>query len=255
MSAAYDTYDYPSYWESREYEHKSEVMALSSLLSKIPKLNSIIEIGAGYGRLTPVYLYRGEKIILSDPSSKLLNLAKKNIKNLPAGQAGKKVTFIQLKLENLSRKLKNKSADLVILIRVLHHLQDFDKALAVIKKITKKNSYFILEFANKRHLKALVNEFFKGNFTFLLDIFPKDISSKKRRHDLPFINYHPDLVKRKLKENGFKILEVRSVSNIRSPILKKIIPLEVLLFIEKYAQKLLASINFGPSIFILSKKI
>jgi len=248
MSAAYDTYDYPSYWESREYEHKSEVMALSSLLSKIPKLNSIIEIGAGYGRLTSVYLYRGEKIILSDPSSKLLNLAKKNIKN-------KKVTFIQLKLENLSRKIKNKSADLVILIRVLHHLEDLDKALAVIKKITKKNSYFILEFANKRHLKALVNEFFKGNFTFLLDIFPKDLSSKKRRHNLPFINYHPDLVKRKLKENGFKILEVRSVSNIRSPILKKIIPLEVLLFIEKYAQKLLASINFGPSIFILSKKI
>ena len=37
MSPAYDTYDYLSYWEKREYEHESEVIALSAFLKKIAK--------------------------------------------------------------------------------------------------------------------------------------------------------------------------------------------------------------------------
>jgi hypothetical protein len=47
--AAYDTFDYPSYWIGRDYEHKAEVFALSRLIERIKKLRSILEIGAGFG--------------------------------------------------------------------------------------------------------------------------------------------------------------------------------------------------------------
>ena len=120
----------------------------------------------------------------------------------------------------------------------------------------KKGGYFILEFANKFHFKAQGREFLKGNFTYPLDIFPKDIRSKgsKRKKTLPFYNFHPDQIKETLTTKGFEILETRSVSNIRSPFIKRAVPINTLLALERIVQKPFARIGFGPSIFILSKK-
>lgn len=249
MPAGYDTYDYPSYWERREYEHYSEVSAIKSFLAKIPEIKTVLEIGAGFGRLTPNYVFRAKRVVLTDPSAKLLKLAKKQ-------NPDKKVKIIQSKLENLKDKVRGKSADLIVCVRVLHHIKDLDKAMFQASRILKRKGYFILEFPNKRHAKATVSEMLKGNLTFLLDIFPKDVRSpkSKKENTLPFLNYHPDVVFEKLKDHGFNILQVRSVSNIRSGFIKKLIPTDVLLFIEKHLQRPLASVYFGPSIFILAQK-
>lgn len=248
MAAAYDNYDYPSYWQGREYEHKSDVIALKSLLDKIPAIKSLLEVGVGFGRLTPTYFYRTNIITLTDPSAKLLKLARQRLPN-------KKFRFIQSKIENLPSKIQTKSVDAIICVRVLHHIKDFKKAFAVINRLLKKNGYFILEFPNKCHSKAAVSEFFKGNFTFLLDIFPKQVGGvTKDKQSLPFFNYHPDQIKDELKNQGFRIIEIRSVSNVRSPRLKRILPLNILLSIEKLLQKPLSKIHFGPSIFILAQK-
>ena len=248
MTAHYDTYDYPSYWEGREYEHEAEIYAIKSFLKKIPKIESILEIGTGYGRLTPSYIYRATHIILSDPSGRLLTIARGNFKS-------KNIKFIHSCLENLPTKLKRKSMDLIILVRVLHHMENLEETFAVIEKLIKKNGYLIIEFANKRHLKATFSEFFRGNFTFWLDIFPKDVTGKKtKKNSIPFKNYHPDTIREFLKKYGFSILEERSVSNIRSLFFKKYLPKETLLFFEKYLQTPLAKISFGPSVFILAKK-
>ena len=250
MAAAYDTYNYPSYWEGRDYEHESEIIAIKDLLSSIEKIDHVLEIGSGYGRLTPSYIYRAKKITLSDPSSKLLKIARENYKD------NRNINYIHSSLENINKKLRNKSVDLILLVRVLHHLDDCGKAFETINKLLKNGGYFILEFANKRHLKATFSQFFKGDLTFAIDIFPKDIRSEKhkRQKTLPFINYHPDDITKKLEESGFKIMEKRSVSNIRSTTVKRMIPLDTLLSIESGMQKPMSKINFGPSIFILSKK-
>jgi ubiquinone/menaquinone biosynthesis C-methylase UbiE len=248
MSSPYDTYDYPNYWEGREYEHASEIISLKYFLDKIKEINNIVEVGAGFARLTSSYIYRAKKIILTDPSSKLLSLAKKRFPE-------RKVNIIHSTLDNLPNKLRRNSADLVILIRVLHHIRNLDKSFNSIGKILKKNGYFILEFANKCHGKATASEFVKGNFTFLHDIFPKDVKThKSKKSNLPFLNYHPEVIKEKLKTHGFEVIDIRSVSNIRSAFIKRIIPTEIILPIEKLLQKPLAKIYFGPSIFILAQK-
>ena len=249
MAAAYDTYDYPSYWENREYEHASETLILKCFLAKIPQIKTLLDLGAGFGRLTPVYIFRAKKTILSDPSAKLLKIARKKYQ-------GKSVRFIQSSLENLPQRVRGKSIDLILLVRVLHHIQEPEKAIIIINKLLKKNGYLILEFANKSHFKALVHEIFKGNLTFPLDIFPKDLSKKKRKKKktLPFVNYHPDAIIEMLESNGFEILEKRSASNVRSVLLKRLLPLEFLLTLERKLQKPFGTINFGPSIFILAKK-
>jgi ubiquinone/menaquinone biosynthesis C-methylase UbiE len=249
MSAHYDSYNYPSYWKGREYEHKAEEIALGDLLNKINNIDRVLDIGAGYGRLVPTYLHRAKRIYLTDPSSKLLKLARDAYKE-------KKIKFIHSKLETLKGKVKGKSIDLVIFIRVLHHIKDPQKAFKTINKFLEDGGYLILEFPNKRHLKALTSEFIKGNFTFMLDIFSKDIRSPKsiRKKTLPFKNYHPDKIKLWLSNSGFEIIEVLSVSNIRSPFIKGLFPAEVLLSIERLSQQILGKISFGPSIFILARK-
>lgn len=254
MPAAYDSYNYPQYWEGREYEHKAEIIAINELLAKVPKISSILDIGAGFGRLVPTYLHRVSKITLIDPSAKLLKIARGRLKNSPSLKY-KKIRFIQSKLENLPKKIRSESVDLVLLVRVLHHLKDIDEAFFVIEKLTKKKGFLILEFANKRHVKAIISEFIKGNLTYLLDIFPKELGLKKTKASkLPFMNYHPDAIVEILKKHKFKIMEIRSVSNIRNPVLKHIIPLDILLNLEKILQRPLARICFGPSIFILARK-
>jgi len=249
MAAAYDTYDYPSYWIGREYEHEAEIIAIKAFLEKLPKIASIIEIGAGFGRLASSYVYRANKVTLVDPSAKLLKLARKKV-------TSNKVKFTQSTIENINNKIRRNSANLVVFVRVSHHINDIDAALSTINRILKVNGYFIVEFANKRHLKATIAQFLKGNLTFPLEIFPEDRRSKKSKREkaLPFINYHPDIIKQKLKDNKFEIIETRSVSNIRSPLMKRLLPIEVCLALEKNIQKILAPIYFGPSIFILAQK-
>lgn len=249
MSAAYDTYDYPSYWEGREYEHLSEEIALKRLLSKIDNINRLLDAGAGYGRLSKQYIYRSKKVVITDPSARLLKMAKKNIDS-------KNTIFVQSTIDNLPKKFKAKSFDTLLLIRVLHHIEDIDKCFGIVNKLLKDNSYFILEFANKGHFKAIISEITKGNFTFPLEFLPKDLRSNntKKQKGLPFKNFHFDFIDNLLYENGFIVVDKLSVSNFRHSFIKNSLPIEMLTGIEKYIQKPLSYVNFGPSLFLLAKK-
>lgn len=250
MPAAYDTYNYPSYWEGREYEHASEEVAIKRFLETIPEIGTACEIGAGFGRLIPTYVFRANKVIITEPSARLLSMAKRKY------SSGKNIRFVQSSLANLSERIKPGSLDLVVFVRVLHHMQDIDASIEAVCRLVKPGGHLILEFANKGHLKATMFEFFKGNFTFPMDIFPRDLRSRRSltKDALPFFNYHPDDIKYALEKCHFRVVEKLSVSNLRSPFIKRVLPTNTLVSIEKYLQKPLSYINFGPSIFILARK-
>lgn len=250
MPAAYDNYDYPSYWRGRDYEHYSEFIALKSFLSQIKSIRSIIEIGAGFGRLVPTYAFRAKQITLADPSAKLLSLARKKFKR------NKKITYQHSSIKTLEENRTNKKYDLCIMVRVLHHIENIDEAVKIVSNLLRKKGYFILEFANKSNLKATFRHFLQGDMTYPLNIFPIDLRSKKyiKNNTIPFINYHPDLIFSVLENNNFEIISVRSVSNIRSTLLKRIFPLSFLLELERLLQVFLGKVKFGPSIFILCKR-
>lgn len=254
--AHYDTYDYPAYWEGRDYEHESEIIVIKNFLSKIPKIDKILDIGAGYGRIAPYYIFRAKKVVLADPSSKLLEEAKKRVESLKDIMPGKlrQVSFVQTSTEDLGTNFKKGKFDLILMIRVMHHIGDPEKTIEALGKAIAPNGHLILEFANKIHGKATFTKLLKGDFTYPMDIFPIDRKTKKDNKTINFYNYHPHIIKYLLKKYGFRIKEVRSVSNIRSPYLKKHLPCWALTSIEKLLQRPLAHIYFGPSIFILAKK-
>ncbi len=250
MPAAYDKYDYLKYWIGRDYEHKSEVVALRAFLTKIKKIKNILEIGAGFGSLMPSYAFRAKKIILTDPSSKTLKVARL------AFTDRKNIKYIHASLENLPTKVNPASISLIVMVRVIHHIVDIDNAFKIIYKLLSPGGYLIFEFANKQHIKATIKELVKGNFAFLKDRTTTDIRSKKsiKKGTLPFLNYHPGKIRDILDEYGFEVIESRSVSNIRSPFLKTIFSTELLVTLDSILQKPLSYLNFGPSIFILARK-
>lgn len=250
MSAAYDSFDYPAYWVGREYEHKSEIVTIKSFLNKIKKIKTILEIGAGFGRLAGTYSFRAKKIILSDPSSRTLKVARETHKMKT------NFKYIHSSLENLPNKVRSSSIDLIVMVRVIHHLQDINLAFKIINRMLKPGGYLIFEFANKKHLKATVKNILKGNFWFSKDLATTDIRSKRavKMGTLPFLNYHPEKIKSVLSQFGFEVIDKKSVSNIRSPFLKKIFSTELLIFMDLGIQYLFSFFDFGPSIFVLARK-
>jgi len=248
MSAAYDTFDYPSYWIGREYEHKSEVFALKQFLAKIRQVKTILDVGTGFGRLVPFYSFRAKKLILTDPSSKLLKLARE------AFRFKKNLKFIHSSLENLPGRISKNSIDLIIVIRVIHHIKDIDAAFKIFGLLLKNRGYLILEFPNKSNWKASIRHFLKGDLTFPIDLATTNLSRRRKAKTLPFLNFHPDRIDEIIREYGFEVVEKRSVSNIRSTLAKRIFSPDFLVYLDTLSQKTLSLINFGPSIFILARK-
>ena len=248
--AYYDDFDYQQYWVGREYEDQVEKIAIKKLLKKISQKGSIIDIGAGFGRLASAYACLFKRCLLIDPSKDLLNQAKLNL-NL---KGFKNLTFKVGTAEKLP--VDSGSFDVALVVRVIHHLKDPEKTLAEIHRILRPRGFLILEFANKIHFRARIRALIEGNFSFAFDVKPQEQRTPEsiKAGKIAFLNHHPKKIKQDLKRTGFEIVEILSVSNFRLPILKHLLPSPALLFLENLCQKPLAKISFGPSLFVLARK-
>lgn len=253
--AFYDSYDYPKYWHGRDYEHQAEVVAIQKFLTKIPQRNlpagrqgSILDLAGGFGRLAPLYAPIFQRCLLVDPSKRLLNQAQKYLKEFP------NVEIQQGDVEKIPA-LDNEF-DVVLLIRIVHHLPDPYLAFREVFRVLKPGGFLIVEFANKIHFRAIVRSWLDGDFDFIKNLQPIDQRSPTSiaKKTIPFLNHHPQTIYNQLNKSGFKILSRLSVSNFRFQILKKNLPLKLLLLLESISQRPLAICHFGPSIFLLCQK-
>ena len=240
-------FSYPQFWSERKYENISEQIALSHFFKKIYKKNLLVDIGGGYGRNTKFFSKFFKKCILVDPSDKQLQMALKKVSD-------KNVDIIKSSSQNLP--FPNNTFDVAVLIRVIHHLEHPEEILKEISRVLRKNGFLILEFANKTHFRAIIKNFLTLNFSYLKNIKPIKISQTIpiSEETVIYLNFHPKYIEKILKNSGFKIIMCLSVSNLRSHALKKIFPINLLLWIETFLQKSLAKYYFGPSIFVLAQK-
>ena len=232
-------YDYTRYWEGRDYEHTAEFLALKKLLPHgMERDKSIIDIGGGFGRLIPIFKDYFGSITVFDYSQKLLDLAKQTGKEI-----GVNVKTVQCDIYKLSTCTPDKF-DYAAMIRVSHHLNDLQSVFEQIHDILKDEGIFILEIANKMHFKSVIKNFFKGNFKYF-DQSSVSVATK----DVTFLNHHPQRVEKMIKDAGFKIEKKLSVSNFRTPFVKKVFPIKTILNLESATQEVLSPVYFGPSIF------
>lgn len=237
-------HNYLHYWDGRQYEHDAEVLAIHRLL-KGKHFSRAVDIGGGYGRLSTVLSYHADKVTLAEPSQQQLDIAEEYLKDFP--QIDRKL----MQADNL--KFEDGTIDLVAMIRVMHHLPDPSSEFKEIARVLKKDGTLLLEVANYANFKNRIRHILKGK---KLPKEPVDIRSAHNRKegDIAFVNHNPKTVMKQLAHAGLKVERLLSVSNLRSPRLKKIIPRGAMLAVEDLMQPALAKATFGPSTFMLVKK-
>ncbi len=237
-------YNYLKYWDGRDYEHAAEEMAIKRLL-KGKRFKHAVDIGGGYGRLCLLLENYADKVTLAEPSKTQLQIAKDFLKDHP--------DIDQKLMQADDLQFKDGSVDLFTMIRVMHHLPDPMKEFGELHRSLSKDGVIILELANYAHFRNRVKHFIKGK---KLPIEPVDIRSREnqREDEVAFVNHNPTTILKQLDKAGFTVEKVLSVSNLRSPGLKKIVPKAVMLSVEKVMQPTLARSYFGPSVFFLLKK-
>lgn len=239
------SHNYLRYWDGRDYEHASEEMAINRLL-KGKHFREAVDIGGGYGRLCVLLEQYADKVTLAEPSQQQLDIAKDFLKDYPE---------VERKLMQADQlKFKDGSKDLITMIRVMHHIPDPSQEFSEISRVLADDGTFILEMANYAHGRNRIKHAFKLK---KLPVEPVDIRSEqnKGKDKIAFVNHNPKTVVKQLAHAGLKVDRVLSVSNLRSPALKKVVPQSVMLSLETFLQSALAKTYFGPSVFFLVKKV
>ncbi len=143
----YEGSDYQStFWDrgGRDYEDRVEAIALKRLLPPGGRL--MLELGAGAGRNTPRYV-GFDRVVLVDYSTTQLQQAQARL--------GASAKYIYVAADIYRLPFVAGLFDAATMIRTLHHMSDAPKALAQVHGVLASNATFILEFANKRNLKAI----------------------------------------------------------------------------------------------------
>lgn len=238
-------YNYLHYWSGRDYEHESERLAIGRFL-KGRHFKHAVDIGGGYGRLCKFLAKYADTVTLAEPSKKQLAIAKDYLKDSPS------IHQKQMQADKLA--FKKGEVDLLTMVRVMHHLPDPSKEFSEIARVLSDDGYLILEVANYAHARNRIKHFIKGK---KLPVDPVDIRSAENQKDeeVAFVNHNPQTVIRQLAHAGLRVERVLSVSNLRSPKLKKIIPRSVMIAVEGLLQPTLSKAYFGPSVFFLVKKV
>lgn len=236
----YEGSDYQtSFWDQggREYEDHTEAIALKRLLPESGHL--LLELGAGAGRNTPRYL-GFNRIVLLDYSRTQLEQAQ--------GRLGKSDKYIYVAADVYRLPFVDGLFDAATMIRTLHHMADAPKALDQLRKVLQPSGTFILEFANKLNLKAILR-YLLGRQTwspFTLE----PVEFVKLNFD-----FHPRAIRNWLKELGFEIERTLTLSSFRVGFLKRIVPTSILVFFDSLFQWTGALWQLSPSVFVRAKAV
>jgi len=219
------------FWEGqgRDYEDAVERRALRALLPSSG--GRLIDIGAGFGRLAS--LYEGfQQVVLVDYSQSQLAYARQ--------QFGDE-RFIYVVGDVYRLPLVDHSCDVAVMVRVLHHIVDVMRLFHQVYRVLRPGGTFILEAANKRHLKNIAR--------YLLRRGPNPFDLEPYEFAPLHFDFHPRWVADRLREAGFQVRKRRSVSLFRHPRLKSVLPISLLIWLDGALQTITAPVTPAPSVF------
>jgi SAM-dependent methyltransferase len=129
------------------------------------------------------------------------------------------------------------------MIRTLHHMADAPKALGQVRKVLSPGGTFILEFASKLNLKAMLRYWFgKQEWS---PFAPEPVEFVELNFD-----FHPKTVRKWLQEIGFHIDHILTVSHFRMDLLKRLVPTGILVALDSIAQWTGPYWQLTPSVFV-----
>jgi ubiquinone/menaquinone biosynthesis C-methylase UbiE len=224
------------FWEvgGRKYEHQVEMVALQRLLPTTGKL--LLELGAGAGRNTPCY-GAFDRVVLLDYSLTQLRQAQEKL------GVGDRYIYVAADIYRLP--FISGLFDAATMIRTLHHMVDPSLALQQVRKALHPGAAFILEFANKRNLKAIIRYILRRQNWNPFSLEPVELVKLN-------FDFHPNMVRSWLQNSGFSLERQLTVSHFRVDLLKRILPLRLLVRLDSLAQLTGDWWQLTPSVFVLS---
>lgn len=234
----YEGSDYQaSFWEQggREYEDRAEALALRRLLPESGGL--LLEIGAGAGRNTP--RYRGfERLVMLDYSLSQLKQAQKFL--------GRDERYLYVAANAYFLPFVGGLFDATTMIRTLHHMADAPRALAQVRHVLRPGGIFILEFANKQNLKAILRYAFKRQAWSPFSLEPVEFAALN-------FDFHPAKLREWLSEACFSVERQLTVSHFRLGFLKRLLPTGLLVSLDSLAQLTGNWWQLTPSVFVRAR--
>ncbi|MGD0575395.1 MAG: methyltransferase domain-containing protein [Anaerolineales bacterium] len=222
----------------RKYEDSCEAAALRRLLP--PKGGDLLlELGAGAGRNTPRYL-GFERIVLLDYSRSQLLQARERL------GVGPRYTYVAANIYHLP--FVPAVFEVATMIRTLHHLVDPPAALRQVREVMGSGGIFVLEFANKRNLKAVARYLFRHQSWNPFSLEAVEFAPLN-------FDFHPAAVRRWLGESGFLLERQVTVSHFRQEWLKRRIPPHVLARLDGWAGFTGDLWQLTPSVFTRSRAV
>ncbi len=219
----------------RLYEDQVEALALRRLLPPGGKL--LLEIGAGAGRNTP--RYRGfECIVLLDYSRTQLQQAQARL--------GRSDRYIYVAADAYCLPFVPGLFDAATMIRALHHMTDAPRALGQVRRVLGPGGVFILEFASKLNLKAILRYALRWQTWSPFSLEPVEFAALN-------FDFHPRAVRGWLAEAGFSVERQLTVSHYRIGLLKRFVPLKLLVWMDGMAQLTGDWFQLSPSVFVRSR--
>lgn len=228
---------YARFWEGkgREYEDLAERIAIRKLLPA--RGDRLLEVGAGFGRLAD--LYQGyDQVILLDYAISGLREAQERL--------GKSDRYLYVAADLYRLPLAPDSCDTAVTVRVLHHVADVPAALRQIAGVVRPGGTYLLEYANKRNLKAIARYLLRRQRWSPFALEPYEFARLN-------FDFHPDWIAQELLRAGFSVEAALAVSHFRVPILKRIIPPRALAAADGIFQGAGAAWKLTPSVFLRTR--
>jgi ubiquinone/menaquinone biosynthesis C-methylase UbiE len=223
-----------SFWEAgdRAYEDRVEAIALSRLLPASGKI--LLEVGAGAGRNTP--RYQGfERIVLVDYSLTQLEQAQERL--------GRTARYLYIAADAYRLPFVPGLFDAATMIRTLHHMAEPQRALAQVRMVLRPQGIFILEYANKRNLKAIVRYLSRRQSWNPFSQQPVEFAALN-------FDFHPRAIHQWLEAENFMVQRQLTVSHFRLGAIKHRISTDILVKMDSLAQLTGNWWQLSPSVFL-----
>lgn len=144
----YEGSDYRTrFWQNqgRDYEDQVERVALRRLLP--PRGRTLLDVGAGFGRLADEYAGY-DRVVLFDYSRSLLREGRDHLGDDPR--------FIFVAGNWYNMPFVDGLFDALVQVRTLHHAADVPALFSELARIAHRDATYVLEFASKHNLKAML---------------------------------------------------------------------------------------------------
>jgi SAM-dependent methyltransferase len=228
------------FWsQERRYEDLAERVALKKILPPCGK--RLIEIGAGAGRLADLYAGYDE-VILMDYARSVLKEAQQ--------RWGSDARFRFVEADVYRLPFVPGAFDVVVMVRVMHHLVEVELALAQIVSAMREEATLVVEYANKCHLKAIARWLLRRQAWSPFDHQPYEFARLN-------FDFHPAWMTSRLRQAGLSITRELGASYFRVGWLKRAVAPHLLATADGLLQESARWWKVSPSVFVqacLSRK-